>query len=332
MMTKRISAVSRRGFIAGAAGLLTLPGLSRAAAARLDELVLFGPPAGPSIVLAAALAQGHLAPLARSVRLKIWTNPDEMRAGLVSGTMPLAVMPTTAAAALYNRGFPIRLLNTMTDGLLYIVSADPALQAVPDLKGKVLAIPFGNDLPNFILSRVLTHHGLDEARDLSIMITGTPTEAIQLLLTGHVAAALVPDPSAAAAEIKSKALGKVVERRIDLQVEWGKITGLGSFLPQAGVGVTEAFLSQYPETVAALSTLLIAAADAVRADPATAAAAAAPTLDLPVLVLTAAIPHCNLVTRPAHSARSALDASFRAILAVNPGGIGGKLPDDRFYL
>lgn len=331
-MTMGVFSLSRRGFIAGAAGVLVMPGAGRAAPVLLDELVLFGPPAGPSIVLAAALAQGRLAPLARNVRLKIWTNPDEMRAGLVSGTFPLAVMPTTAAAALYNRGFPLRLLNTMTDGLLYVVSADPDLRTIPDLKGKALAIPFGNDLPNFVLSRVLAHHGLDEARDLSIIITGTPTEAIQLLMTGRVAAALVPDPSAAAAEIKGKSLGKTIGRRIDLQAEWGKITGLGPILPQAGVGVTEAFLNQHPETVAALSTILVAAADAVRADPAKAAAAASAALDLPLPVLTAAIPHCKLVARSAQTVRPALEASFKAILAVNPGGIGGKLPDDRFYL
>ena len=53
----------------------------------LAELHLYGPPAGPSITLAHAVASGALNGIAGSVTFAPWKDPDELRAGLASGTM-----------------------------------------------------------------------------------------------------------------------------------------------------------------------------------------------------------------------------------------------------
>lgn len=325
--------LSRRTFLAGTAAVLAMPALRRASASEmLDELVLFGPPAGPSITLAAAIASGKIAPLAKTVRLQLWTNPDEMRAGIASGTMPMAVMPAVAAANMYNKGMGIHLLNTMTDGLLYVITLDPALTTVTSLKGKRLAVPFGNSLPNFVLSRIFAQEGINEAADVTTEITGTPIEAVQLLLTGRVDAALVPEPSATAAIMKGKSAGKSVLRTIDFQAEWGKVTGGAPVLPQAGLGITAKFLAKEPELIETLQKVLEETADAVRADPKAAAAATATMLDLPAPVLEAAIPYCKLYTRRAAGNRDALELSFKAMLETSPKGIGDKLPESGFYL
>src|SRR5690554_5283670 len=120
--------VDRRSVLAAIGGALALPLLAgsagRALAAPLAELALFGPPAGPSITLAHAAASGLLTEVAGNVSFTAWRNPDEMRAGLTSGTMQAVVLPVQAAAGLYNRGFKLKLLNVMTKGLLYVISTD----------------------------------------------------------------------------------------------------------------------------------------------------------------------------------------------------------------
>lgn len=324
--------LTRRSVVAGLAALVAAPGLVRAAGTRLPELVLWGPPAGPSITLAHAVASGKLSGIAEKTSLRVWRNPDEMRAGLTSGTMQVTVMPTTTAANLHTRGLGIHLVNVMTDGLLHIVSADAGLDSLPALRGKTLAVPFRNDTSDIVLGRLLGHHGLAAGADITIETSGTPTEAVQLLLAGRVDAALVPEPAATAAIVRGAQADKSIRRVIDIQRAWGEMTGLPPALPQAGLAVTAAFRAGHEALVDALHTALGEAAAAVRADPERAAGDAAPALELPAPVIARSVPFSNLVARRASEARPSLEAMFATVAEANPAIIGGRLPDPAFYL
>lgn len=120
--------VSRRAVCAGLAGTLALPFIRRAKAGSLAELILFGPPASPSITLAYAVGAGLLGEVADKTSFKVWRTPDEMRAGLTSGQMQVVVMPITAAANLHARGLGVKLANVMTDGLLYVITTDASIR------------------------------------------------------------------------------------------------------------------------------------------------------------------------------------------------------------
>lgn len=325
---------SRRAVAAGLGAALALPAIlrGRALAAPLTDLALFGPPAGPSITMAHAVASGALGHIATKATFKAWRNPDEMRAGLTSGTMPLVIMPTQVAANLYNRGLGVRLLNVMTNGLLFVISPNPALTSVTALKGMRLSVPFQNDTPEFVTKALLARHGLVAGRDLQVDTTGTPIEAIQLVLTGRMDAALVPEPAATAAIVRAAAAGRMIHRVMDVQEEWAKITGGPAVLPQAGLGVTGAFLAKSREAVEALRTTLVEVTGKVLANPSAAAADASEALDLPRPVLQLSIPHSRLVARNASEARADLDRMFRLLGESNPALLGGGMPDDGFYL
>jgi len=323
----------RRTVLASLAGMAAMPFLSKGARAKpLAELTLFGPPAGPLITLAHAAAAGFLTAVADKVSVRAWRNPDEMRAGLTSATMPLVVMPTTSAANLFSRGLGIRLVNVLTDGLLYVVAADPALDAFEKLKGKRLAVPFRNDTPEYILNRLLRHYRLTAGTDLAVDMTGTPTEAIQLLLAGRIDAALVPEPAVSAVILRAAKAGKTMHRVIDIQKEWGKLTALGASLPQAGLAVTDKFLAENGPLVENLHAALVRSAASVRENPARAAADSAAALQMDPAMVEASIPHSNLVARRATEARSALEAMFKTVADENAAIIGGGLPAAEFYL
>jgi len=327
-----MSGLSRRAMLVGVAGLAAPALIRRAAATPLAELVLHGPPAGPSITLAHAAATGALAAIADKVSFRAWRNPDEMRAGLTSGTMQVVVMPTNVAANLYNRGFGLKLLNVMTNGLLHVVAADPALTSLAALKGKRLAVPFRNDTPEFVLKRLMQHHGLVAGRDITVDTTGTPIEAIQLLLSGRIDAALVPEPASTAAILRGMTAGRAIHRTIDIQAEWKALTGAGATLPQAGMAVTKVFLDQHPSLIDPLQAALLKANAEVLAGPARAAGHAASALELPWPVIEKAIPYSNLVVERASNARLQLEAMYTLIAEADPAIIGGKLPDAEFYL
>ncbi|MDO5633182.1 MAG: ABC transporter substrate-binding protein [Paracoccus sp. (in: a-proteobacteria)] len=323
---------TRRNVLIGAlaaSSALALPGLARAQA-RIAELALYGPPAGPSVTLAHAVAGGSFAAIADNATMTAWRNPDELRAGLTSGGILASIMPVQAAANLYNRGFPIRLANVMTNGLLYVTSGDSSITAIPDLKGRHIAVPFRGDTPEILFSQLVAHHGI--ADDLEIAYAGSPIEAMQMLLAGRVDAAVTAEPSATAAVMQGAQAGKGIARAIDIQAAWGEMTGATPVLPQAGLALTGGFLDAHADAVPALLAAIADATAGVLADPAAAAAHAAPVLEMPAPLLAASVPYSNLVARPAPEARPDIERMLTAMTGADLAAINGRLPDDGFYL
>lgn len=314
-------------------GTASWAGEARAAIRLLTQLTLWGPPAGPSITLAHAVAQRTLRDVADKVEFRAWRNPDEMRAGLTSGAMQAVVVPTQVAANLFNRGLGVRLVNVMTDGLLYVVANDTALTTIESLRGRKIAVPFRNDTPEFVFRRILKAKGMAPGNDLAVETTGTPIEAIQLLLAGRLDAALVPEPAATAAIVRGKLAGKPIARVMDIQTMWAEMTGAGKgTLPQAGLAVTAALHDQHPVLVARLHERLAEAAAAVVAAPAVAASNAAAPLELPWPIIEQSIPWSNLVCRRAVDARPALEVMFATIAEADISLLGGRLPAHEFYV
>lgn len=324
------STLSRRTVLAGSAGValnLAAPAILRAA--PVARLALYGPPASPTITLAHAVSSGALAGLARDVSLTVWRNPDELRAGLTSGQIDLSIVPVQAAANLYNRGMGLRLVNVMTDGLINIVAAAGSADALADLKGRRIAVHFVNDTPDLILRALLRKQGLSDS--VEVVATGSPDESAQLLLAGQIEFALLSEPFSTVAILRGKQAGRDLARVIDIQNEWGRQTGSGAIVPQAGLAVTRGFSESSANLIAPLHELLIQATDAVIANPAAAAAGASGPLELPAPVLAASIPHSALVARPAGSVRAEIEAMLSLMAESNAAIIGGRLPDDGFY-
>ncbi|MBW7920839.1 MAG: ABC transporter substrate-binding protein [Rubellimicrobium sp.] len=321
--------ITRRSFIAGSAGLgvaLSAPGVLRAAASRL---ALYGPPAAPTVTLAHAVESGMLASFASDISLTVWRTPDELRAGLTSGDIDLSIVPSQVAANMYNRGMGMRLVNVMTDGLLYIMAREGEVNALADLAGRTLAVPFPNDTPDFIARALLDHHGL--AGQVTLAAPGTPMEAAQMLLAGRIDAALLTEPVATVVTIRAAAAGDSIIRAIDVQEEWGAVTGLGPVVPQAGLAVTDRFAEAGGDLIADLQAVMEDATAAVIADPEAAAAHASPYMEQPAPMLAASIPHAKLVATPASTARPQLEAMFALMAGGDAAILGGGLPDDGFY-
>ncbi len=322
------TALSRRGVLAGGAGLgIALAAPARLRAGPLARLALHGPVDSPGITLAHAVATGALAGIAAEVSLKLWRTPDELRAGLASGAVDLAVLPVEMAAGLYNRGTGLGLVNAMTDGCFYVVAAGGMAGGLADLAGRRIAVPFMRSTPDVVLRAVLAGAGLGDA--VVLVPAGSPAEAAELLRAGRVDAALLSEPAAGVAILRGAEEGRGLRRAIDLQAEWGAVTGLGPVLPQAGLAVTRAFAEAHGEVIAPLHARLAAVAAAARADPVAAAVSAAGPLGQPPVPLARAIPHARLTARPAREVRPAIEA----MLAVSdPAITGGGLPGDGFYV
>lgn len=316
------------GTLSALTAALAAPSILRAADA---PLTLYGPPAAPSAVLAHAVKAGFLKDVAPGAAFRAWKTPDEMRAAVASGSMGAVVMPSYAAANLHNRGLGIGLLNILTTGLLYIVSKDETLTTIESLKGKTLGVPFKNDMPDFVLARLLKQAGL-QAGDAALEYTASPPEAVQLLLTGRVDAALLSEPAATGVTIKAKSLFMTVHRGIDVQAAWAGVSGTPE-IPQAGLALTsEVQQALGKDGIAALQAGIEKALAAALADPQAAADAAAEELGFPAEIIAASFPTSHLSAIAASAARERLEAFYDVLAEANPAIIGGSKPGDGFYL
>ncbi|MGE0338917.1 MAG: ABC transporter substrate-binding protein [Xanthobacteraceae bacterium] len=324
----KTSMLNRRSFLAGVSAASVIP-LHKATAET--PLTLWGPPAAPSVVLAQAVASGALKGLNTAVAFKVWRTPDEMRAGLSSGTMQAVIVPTNVAANLYNRGLGVHLVNAMTRGLLYIVAKEE-VKSLKDLASKKVAVPFRSDMPDFIMRRLLARAGMKIGTDIHIDYAGTPPEAMQMLVAGRFDAALLSEPGATAAILRAKLGLTHFTRAIDCQKEWAQVVGGNGFIPQAGLAVTRAFIDRFGAT--GLRTLQAALQEAVQyviAHPLRASVASASEFGMMSPIVAEAIPHSNLAALPASSIRADLEKFFTILSEDDPRIIGGKLPDAAFY-
>ncbi len=324
MLTRR-SLLARGG--AATAATLFAPALLKAQ----EPLVFWGPGATPSIVIAQAIAGGGLDAIAPGATFRAWKTPDELRAGLASGAIAASVVPSYVAANFYNRGLGLRLLNINTTGLLYVLSADEGLTDIAGLRGKKVGVPFRNDMPDYVLGRLLAAAGLAADTDLTLDYTATPAEAVQTLLAGRVDAVLITEPATTAAIARAGEAGKPLRRAIDISAAWETAEGRAG-IPQAGLALGAPLVERLgADGVDALQAAMQAAVAEVVANPDAAAALVAEEFGLPAPVIARSIPFSNLTAARASAIKDDLVAFFEVLAAVNPAIVGGKLPDDAFY-
>jgi NitT/TauT family transport system substrate-binding protein len=322
---------TRRAVLAGIAGLTAGSAIRPLRAAAPEGLTVLAAPANSSILLARAVAGGGLAVAAPGIALKTWRSPDELRAALVSGQSGIVSLPTNVAANLRNKGLPIRLVDVVSVGHMWLLSSDPAVNALADLRGRRVQLYFRNDMPDLSLRFLLAKAGLDPDADVTLDYAGSAVEAAQLLLSGRAATVLLNEPAASSVLLAAREKGLAIRRAVSLQTAWADLTGREPFLPLAATAVTEDLAKAHPGLLAALHAETEKAAAWTAAHVAEAAALAQSVLGFAPDAMAASLEGADIRVVPAKAARPALEAFLSALAERSPAIIGGKLPDDGFY-
>ena len=326
------SGVSRRQALALAAGasIAALDG-GLLAARPLENLEILAAPTGASITLARALDSGALSQAAPGATFRLWRDPDELRASLVSGHTLLFTAPTNLPANLANRGMPIKLLCTLGQGHLTIVTADPAIRSFHDLIGKDLLGFFHNDMPDLVFRACAKMEGVDPDKDFKLSYVQNHMEAAQMLAAGKATTAILAEPAATMAIFMAGQQGRTLKRVVSLQDIWiahKKAAGM----PMVGLAVHAKLVEEAPEIIAVLRTALPAAKSWALANHDEAAALAGKTMQMHPKIFAAAIDRFNMDIVSARAAKADLEVFYQSLLDVAPQSLGGKLPPDDFYL
>ena len=307
-----------------------------ASAQKLPRLTLAGPSAAVSNPLIHMVDSGALADLADVVEFVPWRDPDQLRVMALDGRADVLAMPSNVAANLYNRGAKLRLLNVSTWGVLWLVSRDPALKSLADLRGKELAMPFRGDMPDIVFQLLAEQQGLDVRKDLSLRYVASPIDAMQLLVMRRVDHALLAEPAVSMALRKTgsfplSVIAPELHRSVDLQQEWGRVFERPARIPQAGIAVMGA-LRDRPDVIARIEAEYARSLAWCRANAESCGKAVAARIDmLSPEAVADSIAVSQLEAVPAADARAELEFMFGHLLRKNPALVGGKLPDDGFY-
>ena len=112
------------------------------------------------------------------------TAADELVASVASGKTDIALVPANVASVLYNRtdgGVTVIDINTL--GVLYVLSADPSLQSVAELKGKTVYLTGKGTTPDYVARYLIRESGLDEG-DVTLEYKSEATEVASILPGG----------------------------------------------------------------------------------------------------------------------------------------------------
>ena len=313
--------INRRQFLQLTGATLAASALPSAVAA---DLTLWGPPVTPTVLLAVAAQQGEARKI-RPFRVQSWKGPDQLRAGLLSKSIEISIVPSYVAANLRAQGQPVLLYNSMTTGLLAVLSKGGRIESVKELVGKKLVMPFKNDMPDLVLQILAKKAGVDLGGQITY--TATPPEAVLLFLKQKdLDYALLPEPLASAALLQAKKLNVAVERSFAIDKALDTALGTKSGLAQAGLLLSEDFLKQNGEFVAALDKDLTAAVQWVKENGKGAAELASQYMPAPAPALELAFPHSGLTNLRTKDISEDVLKFLHELYALNPKITGGKEP------
>ena len=262
------------------------------------------------------------------VKAEALAQADLIAASFVSGEAKIGILPPNAAAKIASSGRDLRVAAIIGTGMLSLLSADPGIKSIADLRGKTVEAAGQGATPDYVFQKILRAHGLAPDGDLMLGYSLAYPEIAQSLIAGRISTALLPEPFATMARLGKPDLRSVA----DIQEEWVKAGGKGNY-PMTVLVVDGAFAEANPDAISVILSSVKNSIEWVKAHPTEAGALVEKhELGLRAAIVTAAIPKSNYVFIPAAEGRPYLEALFNVFLENSPVSIGGALPGDKFYL
>jgi NitT/TauT family transport system substrate-binding protein len=263
-----------------------------------------------------------------TIKVEALAQADLMAARFIAGDAQVGILPPNVAAKIASTGRRIQIAAVVGTGMLSLLTSDPAIRRIEDLKGKTVEVAGQGATPDYVFRRILLSKKINPDRDIRLNFSLAYPEIAQSLIAGRVSTALIPEPFATMAQSGKPDLRQVA----DIQQEWVNAGGSGNY-PMIALVVDADFADAQSRVLQTILTAVKSSIEWVVAHPTEAGTLVEKhDLGLRASVVRAAIPRSNYVFIPAVEARPALEALYKAFLEFSPVSIGGRLPVDSFYL
>lgn len=251
-------------------------------------------------------------------------------ASLNQGDYDIATVPSNVAAILYNNEDmreQVKVISIGNLGLLYILTTDPNINSLEDLKGRTVYSIGEGGPPEFTFDFLLEEAGL--AQEVNFSFRPTPFEVLNLLQEEENAVALLPQPFVEVAKL----LVPNLRVAIDVTEAWDSLNiNTGAQSVTTVTVVRTAFLEEHEQAVVEYLELAKQSTDYCLAHLEEAAQWTEDyeTFLNPEIALNA-IPHCSICTVTGAEMKEILSGFLQIICDMNPDAVGGKMPGDDFY-
>ncbi|WID99812.1 ABC transporter substrate-binding protein (plasmid) [Bosea vestrisii] len=163
----------------------------------------------------------------------------------------------------YEAGVPIKMLCTITSAsMIAIVTGNPDVKAVPDLKGKTLAAPQSTGTFRMVSSLIKERYGLELGKDINIQGVDNPASSMTMVLADRADGGLSWEPN----------ISSTLARRKDLRVTFNAGAAYreisdGAELPYFGIAVRRELAERDPEQVTRIRKAFESCITGILADP-----------------------------------------------------------------
>ncbi len=255
-------------------------------------------------------------------------SPDLMVSKVVSGEATIATLPTNVAVKLYNSGVPYKMVGINTWGLLYLAGTED-IQSWDDLKGKEVALFGKGATPDIITRYLLKQNDIIPEKDVSFKYYSGPQELAKAVIAEKNTIAVMPEPMLTMVLTKNEK----VKVNIDIQDEWNKVMDSDKNYPMTSIMVKNDLINNNPDILENLLNEYKKSIEWINNNTKKAGIEGEKLdIGLKAKMIEKSIPRCNIKYIDAISVKQDLENYLNVLKEFNPKSIGGKLPDDEFYL
>jgi len=286
---------------------------------------------GPTSIPAAYMVDSKALVNGRAVVFDKYATPQALLPKMLKGEADIGFMPANIAAKVYNSGAGALLCAGISGGgNMYLITKDRSIKTLADLSGKIVSVAGQGATPEYLFRWILAQNKIpvDSKNGVKLDYSVPTPDIAAELLSDKIQYAVVPEPFATVAVMKSKD----VVRALDLQYEFAAIEGKNAAYPLTVIVVTKSFAERDPETVRAFMSAFGESVAWTNANPQKAGVLVQKyTLGLMAPVVANAIPYSALVWKRADDSKKEIERLLSIFLQFAPDSVGGTLPDDGFY-
>ena len=265
-----------------------------------------------------------------SYELTLVAAPAEVNALVISGQVDIASVPINVGAVLYNKTEGgVKALALTTRGMLYVLEKGDTIHSVQDLEGKTILYAGQGATPEYVTEYILSTFGVNAALETEAEHAAVASKAIE----GLADIVLLPEP------MVTNVLMKNPDFRVALDITEAfaaaaQMNGVADAqLSMSVVIVRKEFAEAHPDLVEVFMKDLEASIAFANENVAEAAQEIA---DLGIIaaakVAEKALPSCRLVFVSGEDMQAQAAPLYDILFSANPASVGGKAPDEGYYL
>lgn len=265
-----------------------------------------------------------------SYELTLVAAPAEVNALVISGQVDIASVPINVGAVLYNKTEGgVKALALTTRGMLYVLEKGDTIHSVQDLEGKTILYAGQGATPEYVTEYILSTFGVNATLETEAEHAAVASKAIE----GLADIVLLPEP------MVTNVLMKNPDFRVALDIteafaEAAEQNGTADAqLSMSVVIARKEFAQAHPDLVAAFMEDLEASIAFANENVAQAAQEIAALGIIPAAkVAEKALPSCRLVFVSGEDMQAQAAPLYEILFSANPASVGGKVPDEAYYL